>query len=211
MQYKKLLLSIFLSAVGIVVAFILFSNLYILSFEKGNIFSSIEAVPSAPTALVFGGGMKKDGITMSEMQTDRVVQAIALYKAGKVEKILVTGDDGANNSNEVDAMHNFAVAQGVPDEAVDKDPHGYNTYKSCDRAVHVFGVQKAIVISQHFHLGRILYFCSGQGMEAIGLSADIRDYGMWGKIWPQGGREVMARVKAVVSSKVDAVGNYVVY
>lgn len=190
--------------------FILFSNLYIVSFGKGKIYTSIQEVPTSTVALVFGGGMKKDGVTMSEMQSDRVTQAVQLYQAKKVQKLIMTGDDGANNVNEVSAMKSVAEALGVPPEAVEVDPHGYNTYKSCARAKSEFHLTQIIAISQTFHLPRIIYFCEHQGMKVVGLSADLRDYGIVGKLWPQGLREWLARSKAVVSGKSEVVGNTLV-
>lgn len=191
--------------------FVILSNFYILSFGKGKIYTSVQDIPTSTVALVLGGGMKKDRVTMSEMQSDRVIQAVELYKTGKVKKLIMTGDDGANNVDEVHVMHDVAVAFGVPDEAVDIDPHGYNTFKSCARAKQEFNLTSLIAISQTFHLPRIIYFCSGQGIETVGLTADLRDYGIKGKLWPQGLREWLARTKAVVAGKSDAVGNVVVY
>lgn len=210
MKVLKIILYTFISGVIFIGAIILFSVFYIQSFGK-NIASSVEEVEPQTLALIFGGGMKEDGVTMSEMQEDRVKRGIELYKAGKVQKLLMTGDDGANNSNEVGAMHDYAVKAGVPDERVDTDPHGYNTYKSCDRAKNVYGVTSTIAISQSFHLPRIVYFCSGQGIRVMPVSADLRDYGWWGRLWPAGIREALARVKAVVAGQSESVGNVVVY
>lgn len=210
MKVLKIILYTFISGVIFIGAIILFSVFYIQSFGK-NIASSVEEVDPQTLALIFGGGMKEDGVTMSEMQEDRVKRGIELYKAGKVQKLRMTGDDGANNSNEVVAMHDYAVKAGVPDEAVDTDPHGYNTYKSCDRAAHVYGVTSTVAISQSFHLPRITYFCEGQGIEVVALSANLRDYGWWGRLWPAGIREALARVKAVVAGQSESVGNVVVY
>lgn len=193
---------------GIFFVFIL--NLYILSFGKGKIFSSVETVSPVSVALVFGGGMKDDGVTMSEMQEDRVKRAIQLYKAGKVQKLIMTGDDGGNNADEVGAMKKYAMENGVPATVIEIDPHGYNTFKSCSRAKQVFHLDEVIAISQTFHLSRILYFCSHDGIETTGLSADLRDYGWRGKIWTGGLREWLARVKAVVSQKSEVVGNLLV-
>ncbi len=195
----------------IIFLFIVLSNWYIVSFSKNKIYSSFDEVTPAEVALVFGGGMKKDGITMSEMQTDRVTQSVNLYKAGKVKKIIMTGDDGANNSNEVAAMSASAIANGVPPEAVLIDPHGYNTFKSCQRAITEYGVTSTIAVSQKFHLSRIVYYCSHQGMEVKGLAADLREYGFWKTLWPQDIREWLARAKAVVSARSERVGNVVVY
>lgn len=198
-----------LSGVIFILLFTLFANLFILRFQK-NIIFDINSVGVRPVALVFGGGMKPDGKTMSEMQTDRVIQGVNLYKAGKVQKLLMTGDDGGNNADEVDAMEAYAISLGVPDENVDIDPHGYNTYKSCERAKSVYGLESIIAVSQEFHLPRIIYFCSREGIDVLGSPADLRSYGFWQSLWPQGIRESLARVKAVVSGKSSRVGNFVV-
>jgi len=210
MNYKKIFGYIFVVGILGVGITILLSYVYIQSFGD-NIISDVQAAPEKSVALIFGGGMKEDGITMSEMQEDRVKRGIELYKAGKTQRLIMTGDDGANNGNEVSAMHDYAVKAGVPDEAVDTDPHGYNTYKSCDRAKNVYGVTSTIAISQSFHLPRIVYFCEGQGIEVTPVSANLRDYGWWGRVWPSGVRESLARVKAVVAGKSESVGNVVVY
>ncbi len=206
----KIILRVCVAGIFALVIFIVACNIYILSFGKNSI-SSVDAVEPRPLAIIFGGGMKEDGVTMSEMQEDRVKRGIELYKAGKVQKLMMTGDDGANNGDEVGAMEKYAVAAGVPDEAVDIDPHGYNTFKSCDRAAHVYGVTSTIVISQSFHLHRIVYFCSHQGIDVEAVSADLRDYGTRGRLVAQGLREWLARVKAVVSGKSESIGNVVVY
>lgn len=210
MKHKKIWLTILiLTFCGF--AFVIACNIYILQFGK-NIVSSVDAVEPRPLAIVFGGGMKEDGMTMSDMQEDRVKRGIELYKAGKVQKLMMTGDDGANNGDEVHAMEKYAIAAGVPDEAVDIDPHGYNTFKSCDRAAHIYGITSTIAISQSFHLHRIVYFCSHeQGMDVEPVSADLRDYGWRGRVVTQGLREWLARVKAVISGNSEIVGNVVVY
>lgn len=188
--------------------FVLGANIYILSFGK-NVATDVNAVEPKSVALVFGGGMKPDGQTMSEMQADRVARAVELYQSGKAHKLLMTGDDGQNKVDEVHAMHDAAVAAGIPDLAVDIDPHGYNTYKSCARAKEVYHLSTVIVVSQSFHLPRIMYFCQKQGLQVTGLSADLQDYGLKAKLWPQGAREWLARVKAVISVRSAAVGNIV--
>lgn len=213
MKYKKFwLLILTLSILGII--FILLANQYILALASPIVGTNSKRDISPPQAfaIVFGGGMKEDGVTMSEMQEDRVKKAVELYKAGKALVLLMTGDDGANNGNEVAAMKKYAMDLGVPENSIQIDPHGYNTYKSCDRAVHVYGVTSAIVISQSFHLPRIEYFCSHeQGMYVIPVAADLRDYGFKGDWVTAGLREWLARVKAVVSGNSEFVGNVVVY
>lgn len=173
--------------------FVAYSN-FVTFRWRDQIVSDIHSLEKKPIAIVFGGGMKEDG-TMSDMQNDRVEQGIKLYQAGKVDSILVTGDDGAWRFNEVDAMHDAVVAAGVPDEDVEIDPHGYNTYRSCYRAKHQFDINEAIVVSQRFHLYRILYFCNTFGIDAVGYPADVGPYGLVGTIRTMWIRETLARVK----------------
>lgn len=137
--------------------------------------------------------MKAPGI-MSDMQTDRVLQAVALYKSGKTERIILSGDDGALRNDEVTYMRERAIAGGVPSSSIDIDPHAYRTYLTCYRAKHEWELEKILVITQNFHLPRTMYLCNTMGIDTIGLSADLKEYrGMW----KAQAREVLARVKAV--------------
>lgn len=162
-------------------------------------FSSLDDVGEADVALVFGGGMKGDGVTMSDLQTERVDAAVALYQAGKVTRLVMTGDDGQNRVNEVDAMMAHAIAAGVPTSSVSTDPHGYNTYSSCYRARHEYALQtgEVIAVSQRFHLRRIAYICNSFGIAVTPFEADRGPYGFWGAVWGMHVREYLARLKAV--------------
>lgn len=152
------------------------------------------------TVLVFGGGMESDG-TMSDLQRLRVDKAVELYHEAKVSKLIMTGDDGAHRFNEVDAMKLYAIEQGVPDTAVDIDPHGYNTYSSCYRASHEYHLESVIAISQTFHLPRIVYFCSQQGIQTAYIAADDPAYSPLGNLWTMHIREMLARLKGVWQTK----------
>jgi len=107
---------------------------------------------------------------------DRVWTAAALYKAGKVRKLLMSGDNRFINYNEPETMRQYALAQGVPDEDIVLDYAGRRTYDTCYRAEHIFGVQDAILVTQWFHLDRALYTCGKLGIDAVGVAADRRDY-----------------------------------
>lgn len=141
----------------------------------GSQIVSPEAVDAAPVALVLGASVKKDG-TPSDALSDRLKTAIRLYHAGKVSSLLVTGDDGKFHVDEVATMKRLAIEGGVPEASVLTDGHGYRTYESCKRAVQVFGVRQAIVVTQRFHLSRALFLCSHLGMEAQGVAADLQPY-----------------------------------
>ena len=113
---------------------------------------------------------------------DRVSTAVALYQAGKVEKILMSGDNRFIYYNEPGAMKSFALELGVPEEDIVLDYAGRRTYDTCYRAGEIFGVDQAILVTQKFHLSRALYTCSALGLESSGVEADLRPYrdeGFW--------------------------------
>jgi vancomycin permeability regulator SanA len=183
---KKLFILVF----GLAVAMTIHSNLEILP-HGSEVVSAVADAPTSTVALVFGGGMK-DATTMSEIQEDRVIRGIELYKAGKVEKLMMTGDDGARVADEVHPMREYAIVHGVPADDILIDPHGYRTYESCYRARHVYGISQAIAVSQRFHLPRILYMCNTLGVKTAGVAADLRAYPV---LWKMELREVGARLK----------------
>lgn len=187
MRHRKKIVFAFFLACG---AITIFANATILRHRSGIIPFAAE-VPTSTFALVFGGGMK-DATTMSEIQEDRVIRGIALYQAGTVEKLVMTGDDGARIVDEVHPMREYAIARGVAPEDILLDGHGYRTYESCYRARAVYGFTEVIAVSQTFHLPRILYLCNTLGVKTIGVSADLREYPA---IWKMQLREVGARVK----------------
>ncbi len=139
------------------------------------IYTSSRDVPAAPVAIVFGAGYNRRGL--SPILADRVATGVALYKAGKVQKLLLTGDNGEATHNEPEAMCQAALEMGVPRHAILLDYAGFRTYDSLYRARHVFGVRNAILVTQTYHLPRALYTARALGLDAWGMSADRRDYG----------------------------------
>ncbi|MBF8281616.1 MAG: hypothetical protein HW378_531, partial [Anaerolineales bacterium] len=107
---------------------------------------------------------------------DRVVTAVELYRQGKVEKLLLSGDNRFAEYNEPAAMRQAALDLGVPDAAIVLDYAGRRTYDTCYRAKAIFGVTRALLVTQNFHLPRALMICEGLGLEAAGVSADRRAY-----------------------------------
>lgn len=140
----------------------------------GRIYSVADA-PSAPVAVVFGAGLQKDG-TPSPVLKDRVTAAVQLYQAGKVRKLLMSGDNRFVDYNEPASMRDFALSQGVPEEAIVLDFAGRRTYDTCYRARDIFGLDDVLVVTQKFHLPRAIFTCSGMGMKVNGVIADLRDY-----------------------------------
>lgn len=131
--------------------------------------------PAAPVALVFGAGIRPDG-RLSPMLADRMDTAIALYEAGKVRQLLVSGDNRFVDYDEPGRMYDYAVAHGVPAEDVVRDYAGRRTYDTCYRAHAIFGVESALLVTQRFHLPRALYTCENLGVVSVGVSADRYAY-----------------------------------
>ncbi|MBN1936793.1 MAG: YdcF family protein [Anaerolineae bacterium] len=107
---------------------------------------------------------------------DRVWTAAELYQSGKVRKLLMSGDNRFVDYNEPGAMRQYALDLGVPDGDIVLDYAGRRTYDTCYRAGYIFGVQEAVLVTQHFHLDRALYLCDSLGIDAVGVAADRQPY-----------------------------------
>jgi SanA protein len=136
---------------------------------------TLETAPEYAVAIVFGAGLERDG-SPSPVLRDRVKTAVELYFAGKVEKILMSGDNRYVNYNEPVAMQRYALQLEVPEEDIVLDYAGRRTYDTCYRAKHIFKVPQAILVTQQFHLPRAIYTCNHLGLPAEGVPADQRVY-----------------------------------
>jgi SanA protein len=132
---------------------------------------SVEDVSADRIAIVFGAGLRRDG-TPTAVLRDRVETAAKLYFDGKVEKLLMSGDNRFENYNEPAAMRQHALSLGVPDEAIVLDYAGRRTYDTCYRARHIFNLESAILVTQKFHMSRALFTCNALGLQAVGVEAD---------------------------------------
>jgi SanA protein len=137
---------------------------------------TVEDVPANTVAIVFGAGLGKAG-GPSDVLYDRLTVASQLYKAGKVQKILVSGDNSYENYNEPEVMAATLIeAFAIPAEDIGQDFAGRRTYDTCIRAKEVFGIEQAILVTQDFHLPRALYTCNSLGIESVGVSASLQPY-----------------------------------
>ncbi|MBQ9832291.1 MAG: YdcF family protein [Clostridia bacterium] len=129
--------------------------------------------------LVLGAGVwgDEENARPSHMLEDRLKTGIMLYQAGASEKILMSGDHGQTDYDEVNVMKAFAVENGVPSENVFMDHAGFSTYESMYRAKEIFQAQKILIVTQKYHLYRAIYDARALGLDAYGVSADLRDYG----------------------------------
>ncbi len=131
-------------------------------------------VPDRRVAIVFGAGIRGD--QPSAILYDRVAIAAGLYQAGKVQKLLMSGDNRFVNYNEPAVMRNVALQLGVPAEAIVLDFAGRSTYETCYRANAIFGLNEAVLVTQDFHLDRAIATCDLLGVNSVGIKADLRPY-----------------------------------
>lgn len=159
--------------------------------------------PQAPVALVYGAGLAPGGVP-SPVLAQRLDAAIALYRAGKVDTLLLSGDNSDPFHDETRAMVRYVVDRGVPASAVQEDDAGLSTYDSSVRAHTVFGVREAVLVTQRFHLTRALYIANSVGIDAWGVAADegrprTRRYAL---------RETLSRVLALGMVLAEAKPRY---
>ncbi|RLV08612.1 hypothetical protein CTZ27_07450 [Streptomyces griseocarneus] len=157
----------------------------------------VSDAPEAPVAMVFGAGLWSG--KPSPYLANRLDKAAELYKAGKVRVVLVTGDNSRDDYDEPDAMRAYLTRHGVPDARIVSDYAGFDTWDSCTRAARVFGVRKAVLVSQGFHIRRALALCGAAGIDAHGVASDDSH----GPTWYAGGaREIFASGKAAFEATV---------
>jgi SanA protein len=198
-RWRRLSLVVLLGATSIV-AMVGFANAYVLLSADGDSTDDIAAVPRAQVAIVPGALVKPDG-TMSSMLADRVHQAETLWEAGKVERILVSGDHHTWGYDEPDTMRKALVRAGVPPQVIFEDHAGFDTWATMVRARDIFDVRSAIVVTQGFHMARALYLADAAGLDATGFTADLHPYGAQGT--KSDVRELLSRVKAVADTTLD--------
>ncbi|MEP7338349.1 MAG: ElyC/SanA/YdcF family protein [Acidobacteriota bacterium] len=148
-------------------------------------------------AIVFGASVYGNG-DLSPVLEDRVDTAIELYRARKVDRILVSGDNRHPSYNEPKAMQEYLVTHAVAAKDVVVDYAGRSTYETCLRAKEIFGLQRAVLVSQRYHLPRALYIANQLGLDAVGMAGDLRTKS---KVDYQSVREWAAEVKAYLNLK----------
>ncbi|MCG6498175.1 YdcF family protein [Kitasatospora sp. A2-31] len=155
---------------------------------------TVASAPSAPVAVVFGAGLFEG--KPSPYLAHRLDAAVDLYRAQKVQAILVTGDNGRDSYDETDAMRAYLIEHGVPQIRVVGDYAGFDTWDSCTRAHRIFGVDRAVLVSQDFHVRRALALCEAAGIDSYAVGVpEWRD-----ATWLYGGaREIPGAGKAALN------------
>lgn len=134
-----------------------------------------EDAPSERVAIIFGAGLRRDGRPTAVLR-DRVETGTRLYFEGKVEKLLMSGDNQVVGYNEPEAMRQYAIELDVPEQDIILDYAGQRTYDTCFRAKSIFGVEGALLVTQEFHLPRALFICNALGIKAQGVEANNFNY-----------------------------------
>lgn len=170
-------------------------NVFIVRSTRSLIFQDSNDLENAQVALILGAKVFPNG-NVSDILKDRLLSGLELYELGLVEKILVSGDNGQEEYDEVNAMKDFLIEKGVAPEDIFMDHAGFDTYDSLYRAKAIFGVESAILVTQAFHLPRALYIGRALDIEVSGFVADKQDY--FG-IEKTKQREAAARIKAFLN------------
>lgn len=173
-------------------------NAYVMHSTKDRIVSVdfAQQLDDVDCILVLGCLVKPDG-TPSGMLEDRLLTGIQLWESGASDTLLMSGDHGQKEYDEVNTMRNYAIDKGVPAERVFMDHAGFSTYESIYRAKEIFGAKKVIIVTQEYHLYRALHIAESFGIEAFGVTADLHTY--YGQT-SRDLREIVARNKDFIWS-----------
>lgn len=184
-----LILGLFFAALAV----IWLSSLLVLN-GSNQYMRTADTSPTGTQAIIILGAYVKPNGQLSPALRERLDKGFELYDKKVAPKIIVTGDHGTKTYNEVQAMKEYLMAKGVPEQDIFMDHAGFDTYDSMYRARDVFGVKKAVAVSQDFHVPRAVYIGRALGMEIYGVASDV-SYPWW---WRVVMREWLARVKAAL-------------
>ncbi len=194
------ILLVFVGAAFLGVLALFAADRYVEGYSAGRVYSEVEAIPAREYGLLPGTSRLVHGKHLNTYFFNRIHAAVELYKAEKIRKIIVSGDNGRTDYNETGDMARELIAEGVAPEDVLSDYAGFRTLDSVVRARNLFGATELTVITQRFHCERAIYLAARHGIDAVGFEADERA--------PQSVRvrlavrEAFARVLAVLDAEV---------
>ena len=181
--------------VVLAIAIVFGVNAFVINRYKSKILSVEDSkkLEDVDCILILGAQVRSDN--PSEILADRLKQGLELYKNGVAEKIIVSGDHGRTDYDEVRVMKDFLISNGVQSENIFMDHAGFSTYDSMYRAKNIFKVERLVVVTQEYHLYRAVYSGNKLGMDAYGVRSDLHQYGGQEK---REVREILARNKDFV-------------
>jgi SanA protein len=169
-KYFKIFL--YLAIIGLIA--ILSVHTYVKSTTKKHIYYSMKKFPKNDIGIIFGAGITGD--QPGKYLKDRLDAGILLYKSNRINKILLSGDNGSNKYDELTVMKNYCYRNGVDTNKIFIDYAGFDTYSTMYRAKHIFKIKKATLITQEYHLNRALYIGQKLGIKSVGYSANKGEY-----------------------------------
>jgi SanA protein len=184
------------------VAVFVVANAAMISGEGRYMYASVSDVPERPVIIVLGAAVLRSG-QLSAVFLDRANAAIVAYQMGKGKKILVSGDNGTPEHNEVDPARKYLISQGIPEADIYLDHAGFDTYSTMYRAHEIFGVTSAIIVTQSYHLPRSLFVAHMLGIDAVGYRSDNVHLLARNEM-----RESLARIKALWDVAVHRTPKY---
>ena len=194
-----------LIAVGLLiligVGIVALCNIMVLSSCNDHLYNNVESIPHKRVAVLLGTNPRTKSGNMNWFYKHRIDAAVALYKQGKFDRLLISGDNSLKTYSEPDEMKADLVAAGIPDSVIYLDFAGFSTYDSMVRAKKVFGLSEFIVISQDFPNQRAVYIARQNDIDAIGFNAKKVAFRKWRLKMEF--REILARVKAVGDVMID--------
>ncbi len=194
-------LYILLFVAGAAAGIVLTVPFYIDRSTDPYIFASVNEAPTSTVAIVLGASVVRG--QPSPILQERAEAALELYRAGKVQKILVTGDDSVEGFDEVSPVRRYFESEGVPGANIFLDHAGFDTYSSMYRARDIFLVRDAVIVTQAFHLPRAVFLARSLGINASGVTADQQGGALYNYV-----REVPASFKAVSNLMFKRVPKY---
>ena len=169
---KYLKIALYLAILGL--AAIIAVNWYVKSTTKTKIYYSMKKFPKNDIGIIFGAGINGD--QPSKYLKDRLDAGILLYKAKRINKILLSGDNGSDEHDELTVMKTYCYEHGVDSTKIFIDYAGFDTYSTMYRAKHIFKIRKATLISQKYHLNRAIYIGQKLGIKSVGYAANKGEY-----------------------------------
>ena len=168
------MIKILLIILAILIAVLFIINYFVKATTKQQILTENEAakLEDIDCIVVLGAGIW--GNKPSHMLEDRLLQAISLYEKNVSAKIIMSGDHGRKEYDEVNIMKDFAIEKGVLSENIFMDHAGFSSYESVYRAKEIFGAKKIVIVTQKYHLYRSLYIANQLEIEAYGVEANPR-------------------------------------
>lgn len=169
---KYFKIALYLAIIGLIA--IVSVNYYVKSSTKNKIYYTVKKFPKNDVGIIFGAGI--NGNQPSKYLKDRLDAGILLYKMKRINKILLSGDNGRDEYDELTVMKNYCYNHGVDTTKIFVDYAGFDTYSTMYRAKHIFKIKKATLISQEYHLNRAIYIGQKLGIKSAGYSANNGEY-----------------------------------